>query len=88
MTETKMERDGPSAISAYPIPAATVILLQISLSLSLSNQSERQKKKLEDGVSDLRIRVIVSGRISNPFVLSWALWVRVIVSARIFSLSK
>ncbi|RHN61141.1 hypothetical protein MtrunA17_Chr4g0033421 [Medicago truncatula] len=52
MTETKMERDGPSAISAYPIPAAT---------------SEKQKK-LEDGVSDLRI--LVSGRISNPFVLS------------------
>lgn len=36
MTETKMERDGPRARRAYPIPAATVIILLPTFSLFLT----------------------------------------------------
>jgi hypothetical protein len=67
MTETKRERDGPRAINAYPIPAATVIVISLFLS-RMRNEKElvfcsdpplmNQDKKHEDGVSDLLDRII------------------------------
>ena len=38
ITETKMERDGPSATRAYPIPAATVIAISFALSVNEEKQ--------------------------------------------------
>jgi hypothetical protein len=79
MTETKRERDGPRAINAYPIPAATVIVISLFLSLTLflsrmRNEKElvfcldpplmNQDKKHEDGVSDLLDRIIDPVRFS------------------------
>jgi hypothetical protein len=73
MTETKRERDGPRAINAYPIPAATVIVISLFLS-RMRNEKElvfcsdpplmNQDKKHEDGVSDLLDRIIDPVRFS------------------------